>query len=404
MFERDEGIDWEHKADDQDVSTLGNSTQSSAISSIYSTVSNDDDFQYYVREYENWTNKQRKRIVNDLEPFLNNELPHCCKKKCSLQFSVRDVQKYRYDTLRENNQRKMMIMRLAIEEKRRNKDKKFIVCGRSVCTKFATFARGVSNAALYPNYIRTTSNQGVLVNDEFDFPSNEDEEVIHQRPRKERKRAIIDAFFKGLIEWNEKMPDVDEIHLPHGNKKELYFNFIADTRVFIPNFTCAYNYFVQVWKAIFPKVKLRKHSRFTLCDDCVKFKEQINSSMSESNKKIIRDEYYKHKSFIKMEKYSYYTKRYMATTYPNKCVSIIIDGSDMANYGLPFFYLKTKETIKGYKMQIKLIGVIVHGVGSFAFLVHKNWPSDPNLTIEVLHRLWKLIPDARNKRLFVQVN
>ena len=55
-------------------------------------------------------------------------------------------------------------------------------------------------------------------------------------------------------------------------------------------------------------------------------------------------------------------------------------------------------------MQIKLIGVLIHGIGSKVFMCHKHWPSDPNLTIEVIHRTlssfnYKELPNT----LFLQV-
>ena len=68
-------------------------------------------------------------------------------------------------------------------------------------------------------------------------------------------------------------------------------------------------------------------------------------------------------------------------------MSIIIDGSDMACYGFPYFSKKSKESTKGYKIPMKLVGVIVHGIQTFVYLIHKHWPSDPNLTIEILHRI-----------------
>ena len=306
---------------------LGIQSTITSVSSISSSSNSNNEFiQYYVEEYNKWSNKQRKLIVDDLLQFVNHSLPLCCKKECSSQFSVRDVQKYRYDTLREGNERKRMIMRLAIEEKQRNKEKKFIICGRNVCSKFAKFARGVSNSSVYSNYTKRTSNDGVLVSDDEDLSPNEEDEDILRRnediPKLSFKRTMIINFFNELIIWNEKMPDVNEIHLPHGNKKELFFNFLTDCRVLHQNFNCSYNYFIQIWFILFPHVKLRKHSRFTLCDDCVRFKEQINSTISQSIKNLLRTENYKHKFYIKKEKYGYYTKRYMAVSYPNKYVSI----------------------------------------------------------------------------------
>lgn len=99
----------------------------------------------------------------------------------------------------------------------------------------------------------------------------------------------------------------------------------------------------------------------------------------------------------------YYTKRGLAKSQPDKYMSIIIDGSDMAMYGLPFFSRISKETVTGYKMLMKLVAVIVHGVGVYVFLVHKNWAPDPNLTIEIMHRVFSYVKPERGKHLFIQV-
>ena len=49
-----------------------------------------------------------------------------------------------------------------------------------------------------------------------------------------------------------------------------------------------------------------------------------------------------------------------------------------------------------------MVGVIVHGVGAYVFMVDKNWAADPNLTIEILHRVLGTIP-IQSRILYVQV-
>ena len=98
------------------------------------------------------------------------------------------------------------------------------------------------------------------------------------------------------------------------------------------------------------------------------------------------NQYQSHYNFIKNERFIYKQKTIQAQTLPKQYLSIIIDGSDMACYGFPYFYQKSKSSTVGYKIQIKLVGVIVHGIRTFVYLIHKHWPSDPNLTIELLHR------------------
>ena len=68
-------------------------------------------------------------------------------------------------------------------------------------------------------------------------------------------------------------------------------------------------------------------------------------------------------------------------------------------------FQKSKSSQIEYKIQVKLVGVIVHGIGSFVYLIHKNWPSDPNLTIEILHRTFiKLGKNNLPPILYLQVN
>ena len=52
------------------------------------------------------------------------------------------------------------------------------------------------------------------------------------------------------------------------------------------------------------------------------------------------------REFIKNERNIYYFKRESAKTEPDKYLSIIVDGSDMANYGLPYFSTNSKESFK----------------------------------------------------------
>lgn len=60
-------------------------------------------------------------------------------------------------------------------------------------------------------------------------------------------------------------------------------------------------------------------------------------------------------------KHGYYGRRHIARVQPESSLSIIIDGSDNGEYGLPYFHVKTKGTSKGFKLKIKLVGVLVHG-------------------------------------------
>ena len=89
--------------------------------------------------------------------------------------------------------------------------------------------------------------------------------------------------------------------------------------------------------------------------------------------------YEKHKELSKSEKSDY--------------ISIAIDGSDMINYGLPFFSEITKDGQKGYKYPIKLVGVIVHSWGNMLYTFPPNIPKGGNSTIHVIHQTLSFVKD-----------
>jgi hypothetical protein len=192
--------------------------------------------------------------------------------------------------------------------------------------------------------------------------------------------------------------------LPHPSKYDVYVNFIHNLREKgLIRYSCHYSYFNKVWNKHFTSLKLRRISGFTHCDFCENKKEIIASSLDSDLRKITKHQLHKHREFIRKERNVYYVKRATARLDPSSAVSLIIDGSDMANYGLPHFAIRTKETVVGYKMLMKLVGVIIHGIGAYVFIVHKNWAADPNLTIEILHRVLNVIQPQQAKTLYIQV-
>ena len=61
------------------------------------------------------------------------------------------------------------------------------------------------------------------------------------------------------------------------------------------------------------------------------------------------------------ERVTYFSNQFRARSYQNQYLSLIIDGADQAKYGLPYFFLKSKASDKGYKLKNKLYGVLAHG-------------------------------------------
>ena len=146
-----------------------------------------------------------------------------------------------------------------------------------------------------------------------------------------------------------------------------------------------YKHFIAVWKKYRLHIKIRRQIRFARCDICCDNRDTIRYSMSSEVKNEARKVLHLHYEYVKKERNMYYSKRNEAKNDPSNYLSMIIDGSDMANYGVPYFHANSKAC-KGWKMRVGLIGVLIHGIGSRCFMFHKHWSNDSNLTIEVLHR------------------
>ena len=75
--------------------------------------------------------------------------------------------------------------------------------------------------------------------------------------------------------------------------------------------------------------------------------------------------------------------RYDAILNKMRSLSIIIDGSDQACYGLPYFNIVAKSDSAGHKMKLKLMGAIIHGHGAMVFTQLENLATGSNYVIEV---------------------
>ena len=150
-------------------------------------------------------------------------------------------------------------------------------------------------------------------------------------------------------------------------------------------------------------MKLRRFSRFAKCSKCIGLKESITKNLVASTRNYYKKKLKDHVNFIRQQRLCYYAKRYQAKT--NKdCMSIIIDGSDMQNYGIPYFYDITKESSTGFKIPYKLYGAIVHGLKTYAFVINKHWGGDCNIIIQILHEIiHRTNPRDMKKTLYLQV-
>ena len=60
---------------------------------------------------------------------------------------------------------------------------------------------------------------------------------------------------------------------------------------------------------------------------------------------------------------------------PDEILAIVIDGSDQSSYATPYFSQVTRESCKGWRLRLKLIGALVTGRLLQFFTLASNWES-----------------------------
>ena len=312
---------------------------------------------------------RRKLFTKFMDYYHFQGLPDCCKKHhCTSRYTHQEILKHQILLNSKNEEFKRMQIRKSIVKSTEDTVSKFLFKSDIVCIQAFKILHGCSNNMIFGGKVHSP------------------------KIRESAKCSEVLMWLDELSSYCDVMPDSADIHLPHASKKEVYWQFLVDhneEQSKLPEqerkHGLSYNYFLKCWKNNRFNIKLRKQMRFAKCDTCVTNRETIRHSMSVTEKQQARDVLKAHYALVKKERHTYYAKRALAIKHPELYLSMIIDGSDMANYGLPYFHVNTKAQT-GWKMRFGLMGVIVHGIAARAYMYHKHWSNDSNLTIEVIHR------------------
>jgi len=212
------------------------------------------------------------------------------------------------------------------------------------------------------------------------------------------KGEIARAWFNNYIDSiGDPHPALSFIYLPPMRKNDVYRHYkeIYDDGIEISTF-------YDIWKRHYQHVKLPQRQVLGKCTTCVTLKDQIESEVDEDKKFLLITERKEHIKFIQKERRSYYRRRDLG--YQKEQVSIIIDGMDQKKTEIPFFFRETKDNEK--RLKVRLLGCIVHGVGTYGFFLTNEFLTDANVTIECLWRTINLVGlnYFKNKTLYLQMD
>jgi len=328
---------------------------------------------------------------NTLAPVA--EIDHCCKRECfksnhnllQLQHLRNHYWSFTKDTARKQWFKDILLS--GVEDNLDPDQKKFCINGVQACYNFVKSLFGCSNNMLIGIKGTKYAQEHIGINasrpswtglpaHNFDFT----------------KREEVVLWLNYQRQFYELQPDRDEILLPWSFKGEVYRQFklnpnLGSNPVTVGRDPCTLPYFLLVWKEDVPGLKCRRFHRFMVCDTCAKLNAKLLCCAIEGEActlyQVAKD---KHIQQVKEERYFYGMRIMEARQYPEDLWSMVIDGSDASEWGIPHPAVKTHESQKGKKPQCKIYGVIVHGHFAACYVLNSHLPGGTNITVECLHR------------------
>jgi hypothetical protein len=173
----------------------------SNITSSSATIISDITFQTPCEEEkEDWTDLQRRKIVEDTE---NLEVAigtnPCCKKNCIKEFSLETIKSKRYTFHHLNNANKRYHLNLCTLTSTQNKTRRFVIDGISCCIECVTKVLGVSRKFIYKS------------------------EKVSSEKALDTKSSKIVTWLLDIAGFANRMPDQEEYHIPYMNKVYIYY-------------------------------------------------------------------------------------------------------------------------------------------------------------------------------------
>ncbi len=297
-------------------------------------------------------------------------------------------------------------------------DGSFHFNGKEVCVRFLKGVFRFSTGLIAEVRASLSSDQrqneiGSQQHFQPSFTSSSSRPLSSPKPAPQ-KEAVISFLTRLAEDCSNNMPDRNEVHLPFFNKGEVYSLFHREYKFLYCNesgstrSTPRPSYFFWVWKHNCKDIKVRKASRFTICDECEEIRAALRHAVTNGKSTAaLLSRADTHRKFVADERLEYQKKKDRAKIDPSEQCSIIVDGADQHAFGIPHFITKTKSQ-KGFSLKVKLIGLLEHGVNNnlHLYTMTEDHETGANHIIETVHRF---INDRRTKgplppKFFVQVD
>jgi hypothetical protein len=361
--------------------------------------------------------------------------PRCCSKGCCTKWRPGQIEELRRQMSHKNEYQTRVFVSHRVfygedeeesdGQERRNRrfflDKRIRTPLRdqldereSVCVRYMCWALDISTNVIYQPRTKTKRMQ------------------VTRAPRMEGqdysslKSVAIVTWLVLLGSYYQFDPTSALVFLPFGARwivHSLYMSDQEDNPHNVPE--VSETYFLHCWRhnPDTKHIRLRKHLRFALCDECLRLREAQEAARGDPEAMAkVRKDVRAHRDFVRQQRRSYYRKRNMARDDPDTYLSLILDAADQvgdkvflllctnlpfkqAAYALPYFCTKTHSS-DGIKLRSHLMGCIAHGRQAYAYTFWDNFKHGTNVTIEAMYRV---LVDLRGRgklppRFFLQLD
>ena len=208
-------------------------------------------------------------------------------------------------------------------------------------------------------------------------------------PKKEHFIAWLKTFSEKVGDY---MPNEECIVLPYPKFEGVFMEYNQEMHN-RNEAACHYSYACRIFAEEVENIRLvRSKGAFVCCKVCTSYQTRILKAKTHAERENLKQLRLQHVEKQRQERINYYSHREAAIACPDHVLSIIMDGMDQSKTSVPLYSRRTSDRAMGFR----LVGVKVHGIGNYVYLVDSTVKGGANLMTEIL-RLTLLDLEKQNK-------
>ena len=123
---------------------------------------------------------------------------------------------------------------------------------------------------------------------------------------------------------------------------------------------------------------------FAKCDTCATHRISTAATKCPKEKARLKAEQREHLERVKRERLSYLMRQRLSIMYPDRFLSLIIDGADSEDMSVPHLAERSHASDMTLKIKMHILGCIAHGRDTYAFTCPPHIAQGHNVTIQVI--------------------